>query len=233
MLEAVLFDMDGLMFDTERLCIRAWDYAGEKMGLGKAGYMVMKTLGVNQAAADRIWREEFGPRYDGEKLRAYAGEFRARYFAEHPVPVKPGLAELLPFLQGEGLRMAVVSSTPERQVRFLLEKAGVAAYFEAAVCGDMVSRSKPDPEIYRTACARLGVPPDACVALEDSRNGLLAACRAGCRPVMVPDLWQPDGEIQALLFGKLDSLGQLPRFLQEKGLLRSPGESRPEGKAGE
>ena len=172
MLEAVLFDMDGLMFDTERLCIRAWDYAGEKMGLGKAGYMVMKTLGVNQAAADRIWREEFGLRYDGEKLRAYAGEFRARYFAEHPVPVKPGLTELLPFLQGEGLRMAVVSSTPERQVRFLLEKAGWPLILKPQYAGTWSPAPSPIPKFTgrpapawgsrRTPASRWRIPGTAC-----------------------------------------------------------------------
>ncbi|HIW73978.1 MAG TPA: HAD family phosphatase [Firmicutes bacterium] len=228
MLKAALFDMDGLMFDTERLCMRAWDYAGERLGLGKTGYMVLRTLGVNPEAADAIWREEFGSRYDRERLRAYTREYRARYFAENPVPVKPGLKALLSFLGAQGVRMAVVSSTPAPDVRFLLEKAGVAACFETMVCGDMVARSKPDPEIYRTACARLAVSPGDCIALEDSRNGLFAAWRAGCRPVMVPDLWQPDEETGRILFGKLDDLGQVPAFLREKGLL-APA---PEGEAG-
>ncbi|HIZ20627.1 MAG TPA: HAD family phosphatase [Firmicutes bacterium] len=219
MLKAVLFDMDGLMFDTERLCMRAWDYAGERLGLGKAGYMVLKTLGANPAAADAIWREEFGPRYDPERLRAYTREYRERYFSENPVPVKPGLRELLRFLRDREIRTAVVSSTPEKDVRFLLAKAGVDGSFETAVCGDMVPRSKPDPAIYLAACARLGVPAEECVALEDSRNGLFAAYRAGCLPVMVPDLWQPDGETRRILFGLLDSLEQVPDFLVQKGLL--------------
>ena len=219
MLKAALFDMDGLLFDTERLTMQAWDYAGEKMGLGKTGYMVLKTLGANPEASDAIWCREFGGRFDPEKLRAYTKEFRAQYFSTHPVPVKPGVDELLPFLQKRGIRMAVVSSTPERDVRFLLEKATVADFFETAVCGDMVERSKPDPEIYLTACSRLQVPPGDCIALEDSRNGLLAAHRAGCRVIMIPDLWQPDEEVRAFLYGKLHDLGQVPAFLADRGAM--------------
>lgn len=105
--------------------------------------------------------------------------------------------------------MAVASSTPRRKVEGYLRDAGVYEYFSAIVCGDMVQYSKPDPQIYEEACRLLRVEPGEAYALEDSRNGLLSAYRAGCRPVMVPDLWQPDEEILQIIAGRFDDLEQV------------------------
>ena len=95
-----------------------------------------------------------------------------------------------------------------------LKDAAVSDYFQAVVCGDMVTRSKPDPEIYLKACELLGENPQDCFALEDSRNGILSAHRAGCRTIMVPDLWQPDGEILSVIAGKYDDLEQVKAALE-------------------
>ena len=110
-MKAVVFDMDGLMFDTERLAILAWDYAGEKMGIGKAGYMVYKTLGVNVAASNEIWRSEFGAKYNEEELWNYTREFNNDFYANNKVPVKKGLYVLLDYLKNNGYKLAVASST--------------------------------------------------------------------------------------------------------------------------
>lgn len=93
MTHAVIFDMDGLMFDTERLFVQAWDYAGEKAGLGKTGYMVMKTLGANRETGRAIWRREFGERYRQEEIEGYTQEFFDQYYRPHPLPVKKGAAQ--------------------------------------------------------------------------------------------------------------------------------------------
>lgn len=98
------------MFDTERLAMAAWDYAGEKMGLGKAGYMVMKTLGVTAERADEIWREEFGSDVDTEAMRRYGREFTDNFYEHNKVPVKYGLYELLDWLKSAGIKTAVASS---------------------------------------------------------------------------------------------------------------------------
>lgn len=210
----IIFDMDGLMFDTERIFIQAWDYAGEKIGIGKAGYMVYKTLGMNRAAANKIWREEFGERYQPEELRKYTKEFLQEYYAKNKVPVKKGLYVLLNYLKKKGYRLAVASSSPRWEVEKHLKDAGIAEFFEGIVCGDMVEKSKPDPEIYEKACKMLGVEPEECLALEDSKNGLLAAYKAGCKPVMVPDLWQPDEEVERILFQKFEDLEQVKEYLE-------------------
>lgn len=205
----IIFDMDGLMFDTERVFIKAWDYAGEKIGIGKAGFMVYKTLGMNIADSYNVWKEEFGDRYHQEELRKYTKEFLKKYYDENTVPVKPGLYCLLGFLKSKQCKMAVATSSPRWEVENHLKDAGVEDYFLGIVCGDMIEHSKPAPDIYLRACEMIGAEPKECYALEDSKNGLISAYRAGCKPIMVPDLWQPDEEIMRVIVAKYDDLEQV------------------------
>lgn len=205
----IIFDMDGLMFDTERVFIKAWDYAGEKIGIGKAGFMVYKTLGMNIADSYNVWKEEFGDRYHQEELRKYTKEFLKKFYDENTVPVKPGLYCLLDFLKSKQCKMAVATSSPRWEVENHLKDAGVEDYFLGIVCGDMIEHSKPAPDIYLRACEMIGAEPKECYALEDSKNGLISAYRAGCKPIMVPDLWQPDEEILGVIAAKYDDLEQV------------------------
>jgi len=214
-MRAVVFDMDGLMFDTERLAMAAWDYAGEKLGVGKAGYMVMKTLGVTAERADEIWREEFGADIDTEAMRRYGREFTGDFYEHNKVPVKPGLYELLNWLKSAGIKTAVASSSTRRAVDRNLKSAGITDKFNVTVCGEMAARSKPAPDIYLKACELLGESPEDCIALEDSRNGLWSAHNAGCRVIMVPDLWKADEETEKILWKKLGSLLEVRDFLRD------------------
>ena len=132
MIRAVVFDMDGLMFDTERLCALAWDEAGRQLGIGPAGYMNRKTLGLTLPMARKVWRETFGEQVDFEELDRLTRAFFDRYYAEHGVPVKPGLYALLDFLKQRGYQTAVASSTQEAEVKRCLKSAKVTAYFDAA-----------------------------------------------------------------------------------------------------
>ena len=193
----VIFDMDGLMFDTEKVFIKAWDYAGEKIGIGKAGYMVYKTLGMSIVASYEIWNEEFGDRYNQEELRKYTKEFLKNYYEKNA-----------------NAKLAVASSSPRWEVEKHLNDAGIIDCFSAIICGDMVEKSKPAPDIYIKACEMLNENPEECIALEDSKNGLLSAYRAGCKPIMVPDLWQPDEEILQIIKGKYSDLEQVKKAFE-------------------
>ncbi len=213
-MKAVVFDMDGLMFDTERLAMAAWDYAGEKMGLGKAGYMVMKTLGVTAERADEIWRDEFGADVDTEAMRRYGREFTDDFYEHNKVPVKYGLYELLNLLKSAGIKTAVASSSTRRAVLRNLESAGITDKFDVIVSGETAAHSKPAPDIYLKACELLGERAEDCIALEDSRNGLWAAHNAGCRVIMVPDLWQADEKTEKILWKKFANLLEVRDFLR-------------------
>lgn len=210
----VIFDMDGLMFDTERVFIEAWDYAGEKIGIGKAGYMVLKTLGMNITASYNVWNEEFGDRYNQEELRKYTKEFLQKYYSENKVPVKKGLYVLLDYLTQINCKMAVATSSPRWEVENHLKDANIYDYFVGIDCGDMIQNSKPDPEIYIRASEVLETKPEECFALEDSKNGILSAYRAGCKPIMVPDLWQPDEETLSYIVGKYNDLEEVKKAFE-------------------
>ena len=205
-MKACIFDMDGLMFDTERVFIGAWDYAGEKMGLGKAGFMLERTLGMNTPACEQAWRDEFGEDVDVAAMWRYSREYMNDYYSKYAVSVKPGLYELLTYLKYKGYKLAVASSTKREKVEKHLRDTNVRHYFDVVIGGDMVEKSKPEPEIYLKAAAALGVASAECYALEDSRNGLLSAHAAGCRTIHVPDLWQPDDVVKQFILGPFDSL---------------------------
>lgn len=137
------------MFDTERVFLQAWDYAGEQMGIGRAGYMIYKTLGMNASVAAPIWAAEFGERYRPEELRRHTKAFLEQYYAEHPVPVKPGLYALLDYLWDRGCKMAVASSSPRWEVENHLQSAGVPAILWGLCAGIWWSTPSPPPTSTR------------------------------------------------------------------------------------
>lgn len=216
MIKAIVFDMDGLMFDTERLTIKAWDYAGEKLGNGKMGHLVYKTLGMNIEGARKIFREEYGDSLREEDLRKYADEFFQDYFRDFGTPLKPGLMELLAYLKENNYKIGVATSSGKKVVLAHFKRSNITEYFDAIVCGDMIKNSKPAPDIYLKVTELLGVDPSECIALEDSPNGIISAYSAKLNPVMIPDLLQPTEAISKLLYSKLTNLKQVIELLQKK-----------------
>lgn len=212
-MKAVIFDMDGVLFDTESVCMKAWDYAGEVMGVGKAGYMVLKTLGMNADKAIEIIRDEFGEDFDAVKFKQTGREYSYHYFNTYGVPEKPGLYEILDYLKNKGYKIALASSTNSQSVHHHLKEKDIEKYFDAVICGDMVEKSKPEPDIYLKACKELSENPADCVAIEDSKNGLLSAHRAGMQVIMVPDLWQGEAETDSFLMAKFENLTEIMTVL--------------------
>jgi HAD superfamily hydrolase (TIGR01509 family) len=209
-MKAFIFDMDGVMFDTERVHIRAWDYAAEKLGWDVPGIdMVKATLGMNIQSAEVVWREAVGEKYDGGLLEKYSAEYMQNFRNNNKVPVKEGLYPLLGYLKQNGYKLAVASSTRRPSVMKNLQSARLEDSFDAVVTGDMLEKSKPEPDIYLKACALLGCEPCEAYAVEDSRNGLLSALAAGCKTIMVPDLWEGEDELDRRLFAKCKTLDEI------------------------
>ena len=127
------------------------------------------------------------------------------------------------YLKNANAKLAVASSSPRWEVEKHLNDAGIIDCFSAIICGDMVEKSKPAPDIYIKACEMLNENPEECIALEDSKNGLLSAYRAGCKPIMVPDLWQPDEEILQIIKGKYSDLEQVKKAFESGEILRQGG----------
>jgi HAD superfamily hydrolase (TIGR01509 family) len=210
-LRAVIFDMDGLMFDTEALNMKAWKAAGKQHGCEMPDELIHAHIGANVETAKRLMREHFGSDFDFDAVRGDRIEYAFRFIEENGTPLKPGLRELLAFLGQKGLKTAVASSSEERFVRFYLEHARLGHEFDALICGDRVKKSKPEPDIFLLALSELGVTAGEALVLEDSYNGIRAAHRAGIRSIMVPDLLPSTPEMEALFFRKAASLsGVIP-----------------------
>lgn len=193
--KAVVFDMDGLMFDTEQLYLDCWDYVEEQMGITVDREALKETIGLNSQDSYRVLERIFGPGEHIDLYRHLNDEEMVRRMNRDGISLKKGLFMLLDFLRDNGYKKAVATSTSCKSALFMLEKAGVLPYFDFVVCGDMIQRGKPDPQIYLTACEGLSELPQVCAALEDSYNGIISASRAGMVPVMVPDLIAPTEEL--------------------------------------
>lgn len=198
MIEAVLFDMDGLMFDTERMYQKAWLQAGRQMGVPMEPEIVDRLRGRNREGCARVCREVFGEEFDFDAMRTACRALMARWIEEDGLPVKPGLYELLAELERRGIPAVLATSTTRDSAWGHLQRAKVDRYFLGAVCGDEVSHSKPDPEVFLKAAALAGKDPARCMVLEDSPAGVRAGAAAGCFTVMVPDLTAPDEELRKL-----------------------------------
>ncbi|GHS85616.1 phosphorylated carbohydrates phosphatase [Synergistales bacterium] len=206
MLKAVIFDMDGLMFDTETLNMKAWKYAAKLHGFDITDEMVHSHVGMSIAATKRQMEEYFGPGFDFEAVRKDRIHFSNVFIEEHGTPLRPGLKELLAHLRNAHIKTAIASSTEEPLVRFNLDHARLGHDFDAVVCGDRVRNGKPEPDIFLLALKELGVAADEALVLEDSYNGIRAAHRAGIRSVMIPDTLPSTPEMESMFFGKRDSL---------------------------
>ena len=207
MLKGAIFDMDGLMIDTEKLYLKFWIQSAKDFGYDMKPEHVYAIRSMARKFSIPTLKGFLGEDCPTEEIRAHRTELMAEYINEHGLEVKKGLFELLYYLKGREIKMAVATATPRSRTTEYLEKIGAAKFFSAVICGDMVETGKPAPDIYLTAARELGLPPEECAAFEDSPNGIKAAHAAGCHAIMIPDMTQPDDEIKPLLSAVYENLG--------------------------
>lgn len=214
-LQGVVFDMDGLLLDSERYVQMSWDLGGKRIGWGALGHNIIHTLGMNKERRRAYFTEQYGPEfpYDG-----FCEAYRAAFYElthENGVPTKAGALELMQFLKEHGVKMAVATSSSHDYAMKNLQRVGFWDYLDGAVTGNMVTHSKPHPESYLRACGQLELKPQNCMALEDSPHGIRAAHEAGMYPVMIPDLLRDTSSVDSILFGRAETLSDVIPMIQK------------------
>jgi HAD superfamily hydrolase (TIGR01509 family) len=205
-IRGVLFDMDGLVLDTEKLYSRFWMEALHFYGFPMTPEQSLKMRAANSKLGEEILRGFFGPSVNYQQCRAKRIELMDAYIARHGVEPKPGIFELLDALDAKGIPAVITSSSPKERIERHLGSVNLFHRFQKICSGYEVPWGKPAPDIYLHGAASLGLRPEECLALEDAPTGILSASRAGCVTVMIPDQDQPDADTKKLLHAKADSL---------------------------
>ncbi len=203
---AAIFDMDGLMLDTERPAVRFWLAAAAEAGWEIDEAVPVSTVGLDEDATRNRILEACGPGFPYAAVRKRLEELFIESVEREGIPHRPGLLELLDHLGGVGVPVAVATSTPRKIALWKLEKAGIRGRFSVLACGDEVERGKPAPDIFLLAAERLAVAPADCVGFEDSPAGLRGLAAAGIRSVFVKDLTEPPAEVLATVWRRRESL---------------------------
>lgn len=210
--QAVIFDMDGVIFDSERCVVECWQEVAKKHGIPEIEKACVACLGTTKAKTTEIMHEIYGQDFP---YAEYNAEERAIFMERYDngrLPVKNGARELLAALKEHGARVALASSTRREMVTRELRDAGLLEYFDELICGDMVTHSKPDPEIYLLACKALNVTPGEAYAIEDSPNGVRSANAAGMKVLMVPDLAPVTEELREKSYRVLQDLFEVGKL---------------------
>lgn len=212
-IRAVIFDMDGVLIDTEKYLTKFWRQAALEAGYEiKQEHLLMMRSFASKYAAPKF-QELYGSNFDYMAIRQRRKELMAEHLAQHGIEKKPWVDETLDALRKKGYKLAVATATSEERAFPYLEEIGILHKFDKIICASMVENGKPYPDIYLYACEQIGEKPENCVAVEDAPNGVMSAYRAGCCVVMVPDLSQPDDKLRTLIHRKADSLKELLDFL--------------------
>lgn len=212
-IDAVVFDMDGVLLDTESVSKIAWKKVGAEYGFYDTEPVLKRITGGNIPNACRILREVLGDDFPAEEFRNRCSQEIQNYIQEHGLGLMPYAREILEYLKSRGYKICLASSTRKATVERQLKETGLIDFFITRTCGDMVENSKPHPQIYQVACASVGADPRKSIAVEDSPNGIRSAHAAGMMAVMVPDQIEPDDEIRSLAWRVCSSLEELKAFL--------------------
>lgn len=215
MLKAIIFDMDGILFDTEIMSSKAWFQIAKERGLGDITQLTNDCIGRNRTDISLQFKKKFGEDFDAEEFLTTGRKIMQDWIDKDGLPLMTGTKEILEYLKKNDYTVGVASSSSRKTIMSHMEKSGLGDYFQAIIGGDMVTLSKPKPDIYLKACEAIGMEPEQVIAVEDSPNGIRAAYAAGMKPVMIPDLIKPDEEILSLLYRKYDSLLELRDALEE------------------
>lgn len=213
-IEAVVFDMDGVLLDSEILYKQATFQAAKHLGFEMSEEVHMATIGIPGDLAETVIRKGMGSDFPFDEFDILWREWMAAQMMRH-VPVKPGVRELLTLLNQLEVPIAVATSTRSEPAHHHLMRADLVAHFATIVTRDDVDNGKPHPEPYLLAAERLEFDPEQCLAIEDSYNGVRSAYAAGMNTIMVPDLLPSTSEMEGLTIAVLKDLHEVRRVFED------------------
>ena len=214
MKQGAIFDMDGVLFDTERMYQETWHEVASERGITLPPDYAYYVSGASRDGVYEAVRRFY---HTDDPLQVTTDVYeRMRIKQQKQLPIKPGVKEILTFFQEQKIKTAIASSTFREQVNYNLKNNGMEDCFDTVICGDEVTKAKPDPEIFLKAARKLSLPPEECYVFEDSFNGIRAAHAAGCVAVMVIDLMEPNEEIRALTDHVFSDLNEARSILSSK-----------------
>ena len=214
MVKGVISDMDGVILDSEKLYVRFWCEAGNFYGYPMNESHALSIRSMARKYAIEKLQGYFGKDFDYDAVRNKRVELMDKYVEQNGIDAKPGAEVLLRYLKENGVKTALATATPVERAKKYLEMVGLLKFFDEVCSARMVKNGKPAPDIYIYAAEKINLPPNKCVALEDSPNGVRSAYAAGCKTVMVPDMDLPSEEIKPMLFDVADGLEDVIRIIK-------------------
>lgn len=199
-IKAVIFDMDGLLLDTEAITKHVFDLAMSDFGYSHDPHLYADLVGYDDHRCRKVLKQRFGKSFSFSKICQRMAEYEKNYIQQHGIPLKKGIIELLTFLEEEEIPKGLGTTTSFNKAMENLEISGLSRYFDHMVTGDQVRNRKPAPDIFLNVGIKLNTPTEHCLVLEDSEPGIRAAHAAGMWPVMIPDLKQPSEGLKKIIF---------------------------------
>lgn len=212
--KAVIFDMDGIILDTETLLAKYWCQAANEFGFPMEYKHALELRSLAGEFARPLLKKYFGEEIDYDTVRNRRKELMNQDIAKNGLKMKKGVKEILDYLDSSEFKRAIATATDQERAAQYLKMIGIYDRFPVICCGPMAKHGKPAPDIYLMAAEQIGVEPSLCVAVEDSPNGIKSAYSAGMIPVMIPDLTPPDSELKKMLFAQCKDLTELPAILE-------------------
>ncbi len=214
MIKAIIFDMDGLMIDSERVTFEGYQHVLKDLDLTITEDFYKTLLGKTLKNVYELFYKEYGEDLDIENIIKKVHEYMAKRFENEGVPFKKGLIELLDYLKNNNYKTIVATSSNRDRVNVILRLADIEKYYDDSICGDEVSKGKPNPEVFLRACQKLNVDPSEAIVLEDSEAGILAAKNAGIKVICIPDMKYPEPQYEEMTYKVLEDLSQVIEILK-------------------
>lgn len=212
-MNAVIFDMDGVLIDTEKHLIACWMQASKLHGFEMKREDAFLLRSLTGKMAEPLLKELYGPEFDYWTVRETRKKLMEERLKTYGIEAKKGVKEALGYLKENHFKIAIATATESERAKRYLEEVGILSYFDYVISANMVSIGKPMPDIYLYACEKIGEKPEDCYAVEDSPNGVLSAYRAGMKVIMVPDLTDADENLEKMLYQKIKSLDELYKVI--------------------